>query len=163
MPPACVPKEFGRVDRIERSCIFEHSETLTTSHVVEVGIAADIDQELFQRWDDDAARLLQGRAGYQRFNNVAGLGDVDVVIEDFLVGPMEDGFFSFLEAVEQCFCKFTLCLDVSDGVVGEMMLERCKQGAFVDTEGCSRVIFFKALIEDGIGVLLCGDEGGFRC
>lgn len=47
-PAACIAKEFGGVDGIEGGSVSQHQDTFTATHIVKVGIGADIDEEFFR-------------------------------------------------------------------------------------------------------------------
>ena len=124
VPAACIAKEFGGVDGIEGGSVSQHPDTFTATHIVKVGIGADIDEEFFQRGNRDTVSLLQGGSSDEGFDDEPGLGDVYVVIEDFFVRTEENGLILHLETVEKRFSELSLRLNICERVVGQMVLER---------------------------------------
>jgi len=115
--------------------VFQHQEGLAAAHVVEVGVAADIHEKLFQHRHGDATNHLKGRTAYQGLYDQPGLGDIDIVIEDLFVRAVEDTAAFVLEAVEKDFRELPLGFYVCESVVGEVVLQRGEDGAFINAEG----------------------------
>ena len=100
MPSAGITEKFSSVDHVKRDRILQHPESLSPAHIIEISIAADIYEQLFQHRNSDSCRLLQRGPGDKRLDDKSGLRDVYVVIEYFLIRTMKHSAPLCLEAVE---------------------------------------------------------------
>jgi hypothetical protein len=74
---------------------------------------------------------------------------------------VENGFASLLKAMEKDLGQLSLGLNVCESIIGEMVLERGKDLAFVDTDGSFWEIGFELTVKGRICFTLFREEDGF--